>query len=506
MTLRELLLAADAVGLQPQTTTPAHADRALECEVRGVAYDSRQVRPGVVFVAVKGGRADGLDFVPQALASGAAAVVADRPAPAGAVVPWTCVSDARLALAVLSAHYFGHPSRALRLVGTTGTNGKTTTSYLIQAVLEAGGFPCGLVGTVQYAVAGEFVDAPRTTPEAADLQRLLRRMVDSGAKACSMEVSSHALALRRVEATTFAAAVFTNLTRDHLDFHGDMDRYFEAKRRLFTLLPPGAPAIINVDDRRGEQLASSLSVPLTYGMKTADVRPEAVTPSLAGLAFDAMTPNGRIPIRSRLMGQFNLYNLLAAVATGVALGIPNDAIAAGLAGMPAVPGRMQLVSGPDDDVTVVVDYAHSDDALRNILEAVRPLVTGRLVTVFGCGGDRDRTKRPLMGVVASRLSDFVVITSDNPRSEDPERIIDDIERGIAPADGRTRPEVPRWRRQADRHAAIDETIVGASPSDVVVIAGKGHEKYQVIGAKTLPFDDVAVAKAALARRRGEGAA
>jgi UDP-N-acetylmuramoyl-L-alanyl-D-glutamate--2,6-diaminopimelate ligase len=241
-------------------------------------------------------------------------------------------------------------------------------------------------------------------------------------------------------------------------------------------------------------------------MKTAVVRPEAVAPSLAGLAFDAMTPNGRIPIRSRLMGQFNLYNLLAAVATGVALGIPNDAIAAGLAGMPAVPGRMQLVSGPEDDVTVVVDYAHSDDALRNILEAVRPLVTGRLVTVFGCGGDRDRSKRPLMGVVASRLSDFVVITSDNPRSEDPERIIDDIERGIAPADGRARPDTPRWRRQADRHAAIDETIAGASPSDVVVIAGKGHEKYQVVGAKTLPFDDVAVARAALARRRGERAA
>jgi UDP-N-acetylmuramoyl-L-alanyl-D-glutamate--2,6-diaminopimelate ligase len=506
MTLHELLIAADAAGLRPQTKAPADADRALGREVRGVAYDSRRVSPGAVFVAIRGERADGLDFVPQALANGATAIVADRPAPAGATVPWTCVTDARLALAVLSAHYFGHPSRALRLVGTTGTNGKTTTSYLIQAVLEAGGFPCGLIGTVQYAVAGEFVDAPRTTPEAADLQDLLRRMVDAGATACSMEVSSHALALHRVDATTFAAAVFTNLTRDHLDFHGDMDRYFEAKRRLFTLLPPGAPAIINVDDRRGEQLAATLPATLTYGLKMADVRPEAVSPSLAGLAFDAVTPGGRIPIRSRLMGQFNLYNLLAAVATGEALGIPHEAIAAGLAGMPAVPGRMQLVSGPEDDVTVVVDYAHSDDALRNILEAVRPLVTGRLITIFGCGGDRDRTKRPLMGVVAARLSDFVVLTSDNPRSEDPERILDDIERGIAPAEGRTRSGAPTWRRQADRHAAIDETIAAAAPSDVIVIAGKGHEKYQVVGATTLPFDDAAVARAALARRRGERAA
>ncbi len=505
MTLRDLLFAGDGSGHVPPIT-PALADHAFDGEVRGVAYDSRQVQPGFVFVAIKGERADGLAFVPQAVANGAAAVVADRPAPPGTAVPWVQVPDARHALAEVSARFFGHPSRALRLVGTTGTNGKTTTAYLIRAVLEAGGFPCGLIGTVQYAVAGELIDAPRTTPEATDLQRLLRRMADAGATACSMEVSSHALALRRVDATTFAAGVFTNLTRDHLDFHGDMDRYFEAKCRLFAMLPPGAPAVINVDDRRGEQLAASLPSPLTYGLKTADVRAEAVLPSLSGLTFDAVTPVGRIPIRSRLMGQFNLYNLLAAVATGVALGIPGEAIAGGLAGMPAVPGRMQLVSGHDDDVTVVVDYAHTDDALRNILEAVRPLVEGRLVTVFGCGGDRDRSKRPLMGVVASRLSDVVVLTSDNPRSEDPERILDDIERGIASADGRARSGAPEWRRQVDRRAAIESVIADAVPSDVIVIAGKGHEKYQTVGARSLPFDDVTIARDALARRRGERAA
>jgi UDP-N-acetylmuramoyl-L-alanyl-D-glutamate--2,6-diaminopimelate ligase len=277
-----------------------------------------------------------------------------------------------------------------------------------------------------------------------------------------------------------------------------MDRYYAAKRRLFTLLSAGAPAVINVDDERGRRLATELPTVVTFALhQPADVRPDAVSPSLAGLSFEAITPAGRLTVRSRLTGQFNLYNLLAAAATGIALGVPREAITEGLAAVTAVPGRLQVVSDPSDDVTVIVDYAHTDDALRNILEAVRPLATGRLVTVFGCGGDRDRTKRPRMGAVAARLSDAVIVTSDNPRSEDPGRIIDDIERGVTDAPERS----VAWVREVDRRAAIERAVQTARPADVVVIAGKGHEQYQIIGAETLPFDDVSVARAALAGRR-----
>jgi len=399
----------------------------------------------------------------------------------------------------------------MRVVGITGTNGKTTTSYLVQAAVEAAGIRCGLMGTVQYRVGGDVRDAARTTPEAPDVQQMLREMLDAGCEACAMEVSSHALALRRVDGTRSAAAVFTNLTRDHLDYHEDMERYFAAKRRLFELLPAGAPAVVNVDDRRGAALAADLPRCVTYGVdKPADVMPEALPPSLVNLAFVARTPAGPVRVQSRLAGRFNVYNLLAAVATGAALELPLQAIEAGLARVESVPGRLQIVSSPGDDVTVVVDYAHTDDALKNLLEAVRPIAAGRLTTVFGCGGDRDRTKRPLMGAVAARLSDTVGLTSDNPRSEDPERIIDEIELGFAPPQDRGRPAggaAPstdaglRWWRLTDRRAAIDRAVSEAGPGDVVVIAGKGHEKYQVIRDRVLPFDDVAEAHDALARRR-----
>jgi UDP-N-acetylmuramoyl-L-alanyl-D-glutamate--2,6-diaminopimelate ligase len=499
MTLRDLLLVLEQPGMSP-VTVPAQRAGILDEVVSGLAYDSRRVVAGNVFVALMGERADGSTFAPEAIAKGAIAVVSDRVAPAQAPVPWTHVADGRLALSVLASWFYGDPSHELQVVGITGTNGKTTTSYLIRAMLERAGLPCGLVGTVQYSVGADLFDAPRTTPEALDLQQLFRRMVTAGARACSVEVSSHALSLKRVEATRFAAAVFTNLTRDHLDFHGDMDRYFEAKRHLFDLLPAGAPAIINADDASGARFAAGLGRVLTYGVhQAADVRPEEVEPSLGGVSFRAVTPAGRLQIRSRLAGQFNLYNLLAAVATGVALDLPADAIVAGLADLTAVPGRLQVVSGPDDDVTVIVDYAHTDDALRNILEAVRPLVTGRLTTVFGCGGDRDRTKRPLMGAVAARLSDRVVVTSDNPRSEDPERIIDDVASGMATRDGAG--TSGHWSRNADRRAAINDAITEAGPRDVVVVAGKGHEQYQVVGSRTLPFDDVTVSREALAQRR-----
>jgi UDP-N-acetylmuramoyl-L-alanyl-D-glutamate--2,6-diaminopimelate ligase len=511
MTLSALLTVLDESGLLTRPSPPAGSAAAADPLIADVAYDSRTVGPAALFVALRGMQADGSAFAGQAIAKGAVAVLAEAPPPEACPVPWMMVSDGRRSLAALSAHFFGHPSRRMRVVGITGTNGKTTTSYLVQAAIEAAGVRCGLMGTVQYRFGHEVRNAARTTPEAPDVQRMLREMLDAGCGACAMEVSSHALALHRVDGTRFAAAVFTNLTRDHLDYHQDMDRYFAAKRRLFDLLPAGAPAVINVDDRRGALLAAELPRCITFGVdRPADVVPVSLPSSLVHLAFVARTPAGQICVESGLAGRFNVYNLLAAVAAGVALELSPAAIEAGLASVDAVPGRFQIVSRPGDDVTVVVDYAHTDDALKNLLEAVRPIAASRLISVFGCGGDRDRSKRPLMGAVAARLSDVVGLTSDNPRSEDPERIIDEIETGIAPPQERGRPEGGvaasagsglRWWRVADRRAAIDRAIAEAGPGDVVVIAGKGHEKYQVVRDRVLPFDDVAVARDALAERR-----
>jgi UDP-N-acetylmuramoyl-L-alanyl-D-glutamate--2,6-diaminopimelate ligase len=391
----------------------------------------------------------------------------------------------------------------MRVIGITGTNGKTTTAYLIASLFEAAGIRCGLLGTVAYRIGpGDdgIREAARTTPEAPDLQALLREMADRGCGACAMEVSSHALSLRRVDGMRFAAGVFTNLTRDHLDFHADMDDYFRAKRRLFELLPRDAPSVLNVDDPRGPSLADAGGRPVTYAInQPADVSPGPLTYSLEGLDFDVHTPRGDVHVRSKLVGRPNVYNILAAVATAAVLDIPLDAIERGLQALDGVPGRFQVASAAADEVTVVVDYAHTDDALRNLLETARPLATGRLITVFGCGGDRDRTKRPLMGAVAGRLSDLIVITSDNPRSEDPHRIIEEIQRGIT-ADTQ-RDGTPRPLAIADRREAIAKAIELARPGDVVLIAGKGHEKYQAIGDRVLPFDDVAVARDALKRRR-----
>ncbi|MFO7691749.1 MAG: UDP-N-acetylmuramoyl-L-alanyl-D-glutamate--2,6-diaminopimelate ligase [Vicinamibacterales bacterium] len=511
MTLRELLTVLDESGLQTRPAVPGTGGAASDPAVGSIAYDSREVSPSALFVALKGAQADGSAFAGQAIAKGAAAVVAEAAPPEGCPVPWITVADGRLALSLLAAHFSGHPSRRLRVVGITGTNGKTTTSYLVQGAFEAAGIRCGLMGTVQYRVGTDVRDAARTTPEAPDVQGMLREMLEAGCGACAMEVSSHALALKRVDGTRFAAAVFTNLTRDHLDYHEDMERYFAAKRRLFELLPAGAPSVVNLDDRRGAVLAAELPHGMTFAVdQPADVMPESLPPALVRLEFLAQTPAGPVRVRSRLAGRFNVYNLLAAIATGVALDLPAHAIEAGLAGVESVPGRVQIVSSPGDDVTVIVDYAHTDDALKNLLDAVRPIAAARLTTVFGCGGDRDRSKRPLMGAVAARLSDTVGLTSDNPRSEDPERIIDEIELGFAPPQDRGRPDGGaasttgvglRWWRLADRRAAIDRAIAEAGPGDVVVIAGKGHEKYQVIRDRVLPFDDAAEARDALARRR-----
>jgi UDP-N-acetylmuramoyl-L-alanyl-D-glutamate--2,6-diaminopimelate ligase len=498
VTLRELMSHAPGAGVPV-------ADRDAAIEIRAVTYDSRDAAPGTVFVALRGAKTDGARFAAQAIANGAAAVVSESPAPPNITAPWFRVENARETLAALAAAVAGNPSEQLALVGSTGTNGKTTTSYLLTAMFEAAGTTCGRIGTIGYRVGNREVDASRTTPEAPDLQRMMREMVDAGCGACVMEVSSHALALRRVDYLRFSAAVFTNLTRDHLDFHGSMEAYFAAKRRLFEILPPGAVGIINADDHWAADLVAAARRPVTYAIDAAaDVRPGPLAFSLDGLSFDIRTPRGTLHAKSRLVGRPNAYNILAAAATAMALDLPFSAIESGIAAVAHVPGRFQVVSDPADAVKVIVDYAHTDDALKNLLETARPLAASRVITVFGCGGDRDRTKRPLMGAVAARLSDLVIVTSDNPRSEDPVGIIDEIRRGIVVPADRVMPKGQRATASTaivDRREAIEKAIRDAQPGDLVVIAGKGHEKYQVIGDRTLPFDDVDVARAALSKRR-----
>jgi UDP-N-acetylmuramoyl-L-alanyl-D-glutamate--2,6-diaminopimelate ligase len=480
-----------------------------DTRVSGVIYDSRRASPGTVFVALRGQHADAAAFAPQAVSRGAVAVVAESDPAPGVEVLWIKVPDARLALAQLADRFHEHPSGRLQVVGITGTNGKTTTAYLMRSIFEAAGVRSGLMGTVIYSIAGEERPASRTTPEAPDVQAMLREMADRGCGAAVMEVSSHALALKRVDGTRFAAGVFTNLTRDHLDFHGDMEAYAAAKRRLFVMLAPDAPGVINADDPRAPGFLRPVARPLTYAIRSeADVRAEDVSLTLEGLAFRARTPAGPLQIRSPLVGRPNVYNVLAAVATSVALDIPGGAIEQGISALGRVPGRFQLVSNGADDVTAIVDYAHTDDALRNLLETVRGVASGRLITVFGCGGDRDRTKRPLMGAVAGRMSDVVMVTSDNPRTENPAAIVEEILRGMpAPSDRGAPGAPPRAERTPqvhtlmDRREAIDRAVELARPGDVVIIAGKGHEKEQVIGDRVLRFDDVEVAREALARRR-----
>ena len=467
-------------------------------EVGGLAYDSRRVGPGDVFVALTGLKAAGTDFAAEAVRRGAVAVVADRPADTATGVPWIVVPDARAAMAEIAAELYAHPSRSMQVVGITGTNGKTTTAYLLRTVFESAGKKCGLLGTVAYSIGDQELPASRTTPEAPDVQRMFRQMVGAGCGACVMEVSSHALALRRVDGTTFAAGVFTNLTRDHLDYHGDMESYFAAKRRLFEMLPQGAPAVINLDDPRGESLRKVASATVTYAInKAADVTPGPLALTFGGLEFDARTPKGTVHVKSKLVGRPNVSNVLATVATATALDISVAAIERGLARLRGVPGRFELVSTSEDDVTVVIDYAHTDDALKNLLETARPLAPRRVITVFGCGGDRDRTKRPLMGAVAARLSDIVVMTSDNPRTEDPARIIEEIKRGVpASAD-----KSGATFAILDRKEAIQFAIRKAEPGDLVLLAGKGHEQTQTIGTTERPFDEAGIARDALERRR-----
>ena len=488
-TLRGIITDANTLG-----------DLARDAVVSAVTYDSRRAMPGSVFVALRGLKADGVEFAAQAASRGSTMVIAETPRSEGVDAAWLVVSDARLALALLADRFYDHPSRRMQVIGVTGTNGKTTTSYLLASILDAAGAKAGLLGTVAYRLGAEEREASRTTPEAPDVQQLLAEMIRQGCRSAVMEVSSHALALKRVDGMRFAAGVFTNLTRDHLDFHEDMETYFQAKRRLFQLLPAESPGIVNVDDPRGASLLEVAARPVTFAItRAADVTPGPIEFTLGGLSFDVRTPHGTVEVDSPLVGRPNVYNILAAAATAVALDLPLEAIRNGVRSLRGVPGRFEVVSAPTDDVTVVVDYAHTDDALRNLLETARPLAPRALVTVFGCGGDRDTTKRPLMGMVAARLSDVVVITSDNPRSEDPLRIIEEIKRGI-PAGGQGG-RAPDVRTIVDRREAIERAVEQAESGDVVLIAGKGHEKYQQIGDRVLPFDDGEVARQALGRRR-----
>jgi len=462
-------------------------------QISSLAYDSRRVQPGALFFAIQGEKADGHNFILDALQRGAVAVVSEREAPPELALRWIRVPKIRRALAQASRAFYGYPDAHLQLIGITGTNGKTTTAYLVESILRSTGIRSGLIGTIEYRVGERSLPALNTTPESLDLLSYFAQLVQASAKAVVMEVSSHALAQERVWGFPFSAAVFTNLTQDHLDYHKDFEHYFEAKRRLFEGLgtPPPEWAVINLDDSWGVKLLE-LPYPnrMTYGMNAdALVKPKQSNPSSKGWEAVVATPVGKLRITSALVGRANLANILAATATAVALGIPKENIEEGIANLKAVPGRFERID-EGQPFLVVVDYAHTDDALRNVLRTARELTRDRLIVVFGCGGERDRTKRPLMGEAASSLSDFTVLTSDNPRSEDPLRIMTDALVGLQKT-GKP------YLAEVDRERAIRKALDEAREGDVVVLAGKGHETYQVLKEGLIPFDDREVSRKVL---------
>ena len=460
-------------------------------EITDLAYATGRVRDGALFFCVPGARVDGHDLAADAAAAGAAALVVEHPV--DVAVPQLVVESARAAMAVAADAFFGAPTELLAVAGVTGTNGKSTTTYVLRSILEVDGRRTGLVGTVEWVVGGASRAAPHTTPEAIDLQRIFREMLDAGDEAVALEASSHGSHYRRLDRVRFDALVFTNLTQDHLDLHGDMEEYFLAKRRLFTgVVPP--PAAVNVGDPYGRRLADELAgvhrAPLvTFGLRPeAEVRADGLEVGARGSSFTA----AGIPVETPLLGVFNVENVLGAIAAALLLDVDEDAIVEGVRATAGVPGRFEAVD-EGQDFAVVVDYAHTPDALATVLGAARPLGSGRLVVVFGAGGDRDREKRAQMGRIARELADTVVVTSDNPRSEDPLAIVEEIVQGTG-IDVEIDP---------DRRSAIDAAIAGASAGDVVVIAGKGHEQGQEIAGVVHPFDDREVARAALRRRLGE---
>ncbi len=491
MTFQQLLQGAEVLS---QSGNPA---------ITGVEYDSRRVRPGTLFVAMKGESSDGNRFIDQAIAEGAVAIVTDSlsevPRPG---VAWAQVVHGRRALARLSANFYKRPAERIANSGITGTNGKSTTAFLIESILQAAGRKTALVGTIEYHVAGKVLPAPHTTPESLELNRLLSEGLSQGVTEAVMEVSSHALEQQRVFGIPFDVAVFTNLTRDHLDYHGTMENYFQAKEVLFAgcgTEPPRA-AILNIDDEYGRQLQkfckNKNALVLSYGLAAGDFHAESVEITPRGTRFQMITPSETVPIWTPLIGNVNVYNVLAACAAGYARDCSAGAIAQGIFDLVRVPGRFERVDC-GQPFTVVVDYAHTDDALRNLTMLARDFVAraglkGKVITLFGCGGDRDRTKRPLMGEAAGKGSDFVILTSDNPRSEDPLAIMNDAVVGLQ------RSGVPaKYSMEPDRRKAIASALQMATPGDMVLLAGKGHEKVQITKNGIVPFDDVDVARESL---------
>lgn len=470
-------------------------------EVFGVRHDSRRVAPGDLFVAWKGAKHDGVDFAAEAVARGAVAVLADRARPRqlAAGVAWLVTAAPRALLGPLAAPIHRHPDRELAMIGVTGTNGKSTTVELVAAMLDAAGRPAGRIGTLGYRFPGlEAPPAERTTPEASDLLAMLAGMRDLGARAVAMEVSSHALAQGRVAGVGFDVAVFTNLTRDHLDFHRDLDEYFDAKARLFEQLKPGGRAVVSVDDPHGRKLSERLPGALGFGGR-GEVAPRRVELDVAGIRGELATPRGTIPFASPLLGRYNLENILAATAAGVALELPVDAIAAGIAATRPLDGRMEPVEA-GQPFPVLVDYAHTPGALEAAIRSLRELAGSKLVLVFGCGGDRDPGKRPMMGRIAGSLAELPIVTSDNPRGEDPLAIVAAVEEGLR-ASGNSSYRVVPDRREAIRRAIT----VAAQGGWAVLVAGKGHEREQIVGDRRLPFSDRDELERAIVERYGAGA-
>jgi len=510
----KLSLLIDQLAIEARTG----ARPKLDSDVTAICYDSRKVVPGAVFVAIEGFAVDGHRFIPDAVRNGAVAVVCHKPVTVEAVV--IRVEDPRAALARLACCFYRYPAEELTLVGVTGTSGKTTVTYLLEQLLEAAGHRSGVVGTINYRFAGQVFGNPVTTPESLDLQGILRQMAYNGITHVVMEVSSHALDLHRVDGCRFDAAVFTNLSHDHLDYHGTMDAYWCSKKKLFVdYLKPAdwghaVRAVVNADDPRGQQLIESLGPAVLRVATTGsgDILPLAVIRDLAGIRGSIATPAGEIPFTSSLVGDFNLANILSAVGAALVLGIPPLAIAAGINATECVPGRLERIMEGGERF-IFVDYSHKPDALKNAIEALRKLTPGRLITVFGCGGDRDNAKRPVMGEIAARLSDLTVVTSDNPRSEDPLTIIAQVEAGVrrvctrrlsrdALKDGWQGNE---YVVEPDRKAAIAVAIRAARKNDAVLIAGKGHETYQILASETIHFDDREVARQVLAAMGENGA-
>jgi UDP-N-acetylmuramoyl-L-alanyl-D-glutamate--2,6-diaminopimelate ligase len=472
-----------------------------DIEIQSVACDSRKVTPGALFFALRGEKLEGVKFVADALNRGAVAVAssAARPADLPARAAWVELlpGSERRGLARVAANFYGHPADALRLVGVTGTNGKTTTAFLVDSILRTAGHTTGLIGTTGYRTPKGPRPAPNTTPESLDLQQIFAEIRDGGGTHAALEVSSHALAMERLWGCHFAAAIFTNLTRDHLDYHKTFEEYFAAKRRLFKGTGSGAPdvAVVNADDPYSAQLAGLARRTMTFGLKPAcDLTAKKFSLSFDGLEFTAHTPAGNIEVHSALVGRINVYNILGAIGAAIALDVPTAKIEEGIAKLDLVPGRFQRID-EGQPFLVVVDYAHTDDALRNLIATARELSpSARIITLFGAGGERDRMKRPLMGEAAGSLSDLVVLTSDNPRGEDPLRIINDVVVGLQKVDA-------KYRIEPDREQALTLAVDEARPGDIVLLAGKGHETSQVLRDGTIEFDDREKARAIL-RRKG----